>query len=252
MNNFSKTELNHYSEKGFIIVKKLFSNNEINNISSWIDELADRPPRIGKEMYYFEDDIRNLHKKILNRLEKFCDYNAQASDLAYSKRIINRLDQLFSEEPVLFKDKINFKYPGGSGFKPHQDIQSGWLDYASSFISVLITIDDSTHENGCLEIVSGQHKRGWIGRMWRPLEGDELKGLKFEEYETFPGDTVFFDCFTPHKSEGNLSDKKRRNIYLTYNKLSEGNKLEKYFSDKRKNYPPDNERDPNKTYVFKV
>ena len=88
--------------------------------------------------------------------------------------------------------------------------------------------------------------------MWHPLEGYELEGLKFVKYENDPGDAVFFNCFTPHQSEDNLSDKKRRNIYFTYNKLSDGNKLEKYFSDKRKNYPPDNERDPNKEYGFKV
>ncbi len=252
MHMFSESALNQYHNEGFIIVKRLFSRDEINNISSWIDELADRSPRIGKEMYYFEDDLRNSHKKILNRLEKFCNYNTQANELAYSKRIIDRLHQLFEDQPVLFKDKINFKNPGGSGFKAHQDIQSGWLNYATSFISVLITIDNSTQENGCLEIVSGQHKRGWLGRMWHPLEGDELEGLNFIIYETYPGDTIFFDCFTPHQSKENLSNQKRRNIYFTYNKSSDGNKLEKYFSDKRKNYPPDNERDPDKTYVFKV
>ncbi len=27
---------------------------------------------------------------------------------------------------MLFKDKINFTLPGGDGFKPHQDQQTGW------------------------------------------------------------------------------------------------------------------------------
>jgi len=253
MNTFSNTELKQYNNDGFIIVRKLFSNDEIKIISNWIDDLSNTSPTMGKEMFYYEDSLITTNKKkILNRLEKFCDYNKQALKFAYANKIINRLQQLFGEEPVLFKDKINFKNPGGSGFKAHQDIQSGWLDYATYFISVLITIDPSTTENGCLEIVSGQHKRGWIGRLWHPLEGDELKGLNFVKYETYPGDVVFFDCYAPHQSKDNLSKKKRRNIYLTYNKISDGNKLEKYFLDKRKNYPPDNERDPKKEYIFKV
>ncbi len=33
---------------------------------------------------------------------------------------------LFGEPAMLFKDKINFKLPGGDGFKPHQDQQTGW------------------------------------------------------------------------------------------------------------------------------
>jgi len=49
-----------------------------------------------------------------------------------------------------------------------------------------------------------------------------------------------------------MSKSRRQNIYFTYNKISDGNKLEKYFSDKSKNYPPDNERNSNKKYSFKV
>ena len=249
----TKKEIDNYNRDGFAIKRNLFSINEIEKISNDIDDLANKTPIFGKEMYYYEDNLYTSEKnKILNRIEKFCDYNENFYDIAYSKRIINILNKLFKDPPILFKDKINFKNPGGSGFKAHQDIQSGWLDYASTFISVLITIDVSIEENGCLEIVSGQHNRGWIGRMWHPLEGDELKGLDFIKYETYPGDVVFFNCFTPHQSKDNLSKDRRRNIYLTYNKLSEGNKLEEYFNDKRASYPPDNERDPNKEYVFKV
>jgi hypothetical protein len=41
-------------------------------------------------------------------------------------------------------------------------------------------------------------------------------------------------------------------LYLTYNKLSDGDHREKYYNDKYKNYPPDIDRDPNKDYKFKV
>jgi hypothetical protein len=44
----------------------------------------------------------------------------------------------------------------------------------------------------------------------------------------------------------------RRNLYLTYNRASEGDHREKYFADKRKSYPPDLEREPGKEYSFKV
>jgi hypothetical protein len=38
--------------------------------------------------------------------------------------------QILGEETELFKEKINFKIPGGDGFKPHQDSQAGWDAYA--------------------------------------------------------------------------------------------------------------------------
>ena len=39
---------------------------------------------------------------------------------------------------------------------------------------------------------------------------------------------------------------------MTYGKASEGDHRAAYYADKRKNYPPDCERDPNKAYSFKV
>jgi len=41
-------------------------------------------------------------------------------------------------------------------------------------------------------------------------------------------------------------------LYITCNKLSEGESREEYYIGKRNDYPPDIERDPNKDYSFKV
>ena len=65
-------------------------------------------------------------------------------------------------------------------------------------------------------------------------------------------DAAFFDCFTPHQSQPNRTDRPRRNLYLTFNRASEGDFRERYFADKRRSYPPDYERDPTASYVFRV
>ena len=62
----------------------------------------------------------------------------------------------------------------------------------------------------------------------------------------------FFDSYTPHRSGPNLTDKPRRVLYVTYNRLSEGEHRATYYADKRRSYPPDCEREPGKTYVFRV
>jgi 2-aminoethylphosphonate dioxygenase len=117
---------------------------------------------------------------------------------------------------------------------------------------VLVTVDDSTLENGCLELSAGHHTRGLIGRKWKPLEGEELQGIEFKPYPMKPGDVAFFDCFVPHQSKPNPTRSARRNIYLTFNRAQDGDWREKYFADKRASYPPDNEREPGKVYTFKV
>jgi len=159
--------------------------------------------------------------------------------------------QLLGCEAVLFKEKVNFKMPGGDGFKPHQDSQAGWDAYADFFISVLVCVDEATVENGCLQMVAGNHKRG-LFRSWEPMTDTDMEGMDFVPHPTKPGDVVFFDCYAPHGSEPNMSDKTRRIYFATYNKLSEGDHLAAYYADKHKTYPPDIDREADKEYVFRV
>lgn len=249
---FSSQQLQSFKRDGFLVISGMYTSSEILEISSWIDELVARPPRVGKEMAYFEDSLLEKGKKILSRIEKFSDEHEGFHHLIHEDRMTGRVSELLGELAVLFKEKINFKLPGGEGFAPHQDIQPGWDDYADFFVSVLVTIDDSTIENGCLELAAGQHNRGLIGQKWKPLEGPELEGIEFKSYPMKPGDVAFFDCYVPHQSKPNLTNKQRRNLYLTYNRQSQGQGRDRYFSDKRKSFPPDFEREPGKVYKFRV
>jgi len=117
---------------------------------------------------------------------------------------------------------------------------------------VLVTIDPSTIENGCIELAAGHHKRGWIGERMKPLTTEQLAGVEFVKFPTEPGDVVFFDCFTPHQSAPNLTSQPRRNLYLTYSRATDGDHRERYFADKRSAFPPDHERSPGKDYSYKV
>ena len=33
---------------------------------------------------------------------------------------------LFAEQAIIYKEKVNYKLPGGAGFAPHQDVAAGW------------------------------------------------------------------------------------------------------------------------------
>jgi ectoine hydroxylase-related dioxygenase (phytanoyl-CoA dioxygenase family) len=156
---------------------------------------------------------------------------------------------LLGANAVLFKDKINFKLPGAGGFAPHQDQQAGWSVYAPLFLTAMISIDASTRENGCLEIIAGRHKEGLIGEEWRPLDGEDLA---FEPLETESGDVIFFDSFVPHASGPNRTETPRRILYVTYALAVLGDHRERYFADKRRDFPPDIEREPGSIYTFRV
>jgi ectoine hydroxylase-related dioxygenase (phytanoyl-CoA dioxygenase family) len=162
------------------------------------------------------------------------------------------VSELFGEAAVLFKDKINFKMPGGDGFKEHQDVQAGWDDFADIHITAMIAIDETNEANGSLEMIAGMHRQGVLGSMWAPLTDEDTRHVDYVPVHCKPGDAVFFDSYAPHRSQPNRTDQARRVLYITYNKRSEGDSREQYYTEKRNNYPPDIERDPDKDYSFKV
>ncbi len=250
--HFSDQEISDFRRDGFLVVRGMYGPKAMGKIVSWTDELAALPEVPGKYMMYFEDSLLEPGKRVLARIENFCPYHDEFAKLICEGELAARVSELFGEQTVLFKDKINYKMPGGNGFTPHQDMQAGWGDYAGLFITVLASIDDATPENGCLELAAGHHKKGLIGDLWRPLTEGEMEGMEFVMFPTRPGDVVFFDSFVPHRSGPNLTGDARRVLYLTYNRRSEGDHRARYYADKRKSYPPDCEREPGKKYVFRV
>jgi ectoine hydroxylase-related dioxygenase (phytanoyl-CoA dioxygenase family) len=245
-------QLDAFERDGFLIVRGAFDAGESAAHARAIDALAGRPLEIGRQMVYFEDSLTAPGARVLSRIEKFVEYDDALSRLVFDERVVGPASELLGDRAVLFKDKINFKMPGGGGFTPHQDIQPGWDRYAPYFLSVLVAVDANTIENGCLELAAGHHRRGLIGRRWEPLHGEELAGIAFAPYPMAPGDMAFFDCFTPHQSAPNLTERPRRNLYLTFNRARDGDVRDRYFADKRTSFPPDHEREPGATYTFRV
>ncbi len=249
---FTDEEIATFERDGYVVMRGLYDAPSMATIAAWTDDIQARPETAGKWMKYFDQSLTAPGIRILNRVENFCPYHDGFDSLIRTGGMPARVGELFGGAAVLFKEKINFKLPGGDGFKAHQDVQAGWDSYAERHITALISIDAATLENGCLEVAAGQHRRGLIGESWRPMAGDELDGVDFHSLPTEPGDAVFFNSLTPHRSDPNLTDAARRVLYVTYNRLSEGDHREKYYADKRKSYPPDIERDPDKEYAFRV
>ena len=148
------------------------------------------------------------------------DYHSGLNYLLNGQKLLSLCSQLFAEQAVLYKEKINYKMPGGEGFAPHQDVAAGWWMYGQSFhISTLIAVDAATKANGCLEVVHGQHDKGIVGEPWKEVDPAKAAAMDWQFVETKPGDVVFFDSFVPHKLGAQHHHRKpRRVLYATYAK----------------------------------
>lgn len=245
-------QISDFKRDGFVVVRGMFDATEMKDLARWTDEVETYPETPGKFMMYFEKSLKNGQDRLLNRLENFYPYHDGFRALFDGAKLRGAVSELLGEPAILFKDKINFKMPGGDGFKPHQDQQAGWGTYTDFFITALVSIDEATAENGCLELVAGYHDKGLIAEEWKPITDEQAAAMNPISCPTKPGDVVFFDSYAPHGSGPNMTDAKRRVLYVTYNRKSDGDHRVQYYVDKRKSFPPDIERDPTKEYRFRV
>ncbi|MFQ5774436.1 MAG: phytanoyl-CoA dioxygenase family protein [Kiloniellaceae bacterium] len=248
----TRDQIDAFKRDGFVFVPGFFDPAETGRITAWTDEVAGWPEAPGRHMVYYEDSLSEPGRRVVQRIEDVTPFHAGFWGLFTEGRLIGAVAELLDEPAVLFKDKINFKMPGGDGFKAHQDAQAGWNVYARYYVTALVSIDAATAQNGCLELAAGWHDRGLIGAEWTPLGERETSAMDFVAYPTAPGDAMFFDSYAPHRSGPNLTDRPRRVLYVTYNRASQGDHRARYFADKRRSFPPDIERAPGKTYVFRV
>lgn len=248
----SKKELETFEKFGWLSAKGFFTAEEAQDIARMTDELSAAPEVAGRHMVYYEDSVTDPSQRIIQRIENFCPFHSGFDRLVRGGRLEAAVQQVMSGLVCLFKEKINFKKPGGGSFEPHQDQQAGWSVYAPIFVTALVCIDAATPENGCLEMSDCPKLDRMIGEEWKPLSPENLKGIALNPVPTEPGDVLFFDSYVPHSSKPNFSSKERRILYLTYNRLADGDHRIQYFADKRANFPPDVERAPGTIYKFRV
>ena len=245
-------QLAHYHEAGWLLAQGFADPREVAALSRWTDELMALPETPGTHMVYYEQSLIEPERRVIQRIENFCPYHRGFDAFVREGALRRAVDQLLGEPACLFKEKINFKMPGGAGFEPHQDQQAGWSRYAPLFVTALVTIDAATEENGCLEMGDGPRLTGLVGEEWRPLTAAEMTGFALRPVPTAPGDVLFFDSFAAHGSKPNRTSEPRRILYLSYNAAASGDHRTRYFAEKRANFPPDVERAPGKDYKFRV
>ena len=246
----STEEHKRYQRDGFLHLKGFYQGEELDHLRECLAQVQESPEEVGGQMMYFEEGSGG-QGRLLQRVEDFCRRHKgmEALFCGAESRLAQACGDLIGEDVVLFKDKINFKLPGGDGFKAHQDQAAGWGKYIDWFMSIGVFVDAATVENGALEVAGGYHKDGLLGEEWTPIVDLDIE---YTLVPCDPGDVLFFDSYVPHRSAPNNSDKARRALFITYNKASEGYKLPEYYEDKRRDFPPDIERPDGKVYTYRV
>ena len=242
MPTLSQEQKTDFQKRGFIVLKNYFDTDVIDQLSTWLDELSQKAPDEGSEAKYYEKSPISDEDLLVRAEYLLGEHNQEKTDLLLNETTLSCLEELFGEPPVLFKEKANYKLPGCRPDKLHQDQAAGWNAYTDFFISMAIVVDENRKDNAAISFMcSGNYDKSLMSDEWTPLTMDDPPYQPEDEYmllEAQPGDVVFFDSYVPHGSPANTSEHKRRNIYLTFNKASDGDLRQQYYDDKWKSYPP--------------
>ena len=218
-----------WETNGYLKIPRFFSKEEVAALQTWVSEISCWKPTRDKWMHHYESTPDGPR---LSRSENFVPFHSGMKATVTGGEVLDVVSELMGKPAVLYKEKINYKYPGGGGYAAHQDAPAyEFIDY---HVTCLISVDPATQESGCLYFAPGRHREGFIALDEKGCVAPETAStMEWVAVPTDPGDILLFGSYIPHKSPTNRSDQPRRIIYLTYNASSQGDWREQYYADKR-------------------
>ena len=157
----------------------------------------------------------------LCRMENFLAQHPAFSALCYGP-LADVAQQLLGQPVALFKEKVNWKLPGGAGFEAHQD-SPAYTFVADTHVSACLAVDASTPANGCLQVAPGRWAKGQVPLLpSNVIHPDAVASMAWEDLPMAAGDLVLFSGYLPHRSDSNTTDRPRRAAFITYCEAVEG------------------------------
>lgn len=222
-------QVKHFTERGWVRTD-LLDAVIVRELVRWVTDIANWPMD-GDWLHYQE--MTDYGPKIC-RTENFTPFHAGMYQFLRVGTLVATASELLGEPAVLYKEKINYKLVGGAGFSPHQDAPA--YRFVETHVSCMVAVDDATRENGCLEVVSGEHFRLHDTDDRGCIQADVAAEFVWEPAELRAGQVLWFHSRTPHRSGPNNSQRDRRALFPTYNASREGDLRNRYYEQKKQEF----------------
>lgn len=205
-----------------LVVRTVVGGAALADLQRWVDEVQAWPAGSHVWGHYAEQTAQG---PVICRTENVSVCHAALAQLV-DGALAALAASVLGEPVVAFKDKINYKQPGGAGFRPHQDQVA--YPGARDVVSVLLAVDECTVDSGCLWIdptvdrVLPTDERGVV-------RDDEVDGLSLRPAELRAGDALCIPGLAPHSSDANGSDVQRRVFIASYSPAGHGYTRGEYY-----------------------
>jgi hypothetical protein len=205
------------------IRRALVQGDDLVALRAWVGDIESWPPGSHRWGQYAESTANG---PVVCRTENVSGCHAGVASLV-SGPLASAARAVLGRDVADFKDKINYKQPGGAGFAPHQDLPA--YPGVTQVVSILVAIDDCTTASGCVWLAEGIDEV--LPTDERGVVADQVAArLSWSPAELAPGDAVCLGGLVPHYSEANRSDASRRVLVASYAPVSEGYSRGRYYA----------------------
>ncbi|MFJ1806401.1 MULTISPECIES: phytanoyl-CoA dioxygenase family protein [unclassified Streptomyces] len=227
----SHEQISTYRSQGFLILDKLFDQDEIDALCAAFRRDSEIPGE-QRVVERDSDEIRAVYASHLRQPE--------FAGLIRSPRVLGPVRQLLASDAYIYQFKINAKAPfAGTGWSWHQDFAAWQMaDNLAEprLVNVGVFFDDVDEFNGPVIFCPGSHRDGLVkkGRGAGPAASEQH--VDPEDIALTPGDmktlvdrhglfsakgaagtVVLFDPEIVHGSASNMAPFPRRLLIATYN-----------------------------------
>jgi ectoine hydroxylase-related dioxygenase (phytanoyl-CoA dioxygenase family) len=217
-------QLEFWNDNGYLAIESALPSTEVEELRLALDRLSARADGLAESTDRFklqafgDDGGGRLVQQIAEPHELAPEWMALARD----PRILDPIEDLIGPNILLYYSMLMMK-PPRQGFRApwHQDFAFFVHDQAA-LVAVQLYLDDSTLENGCINVVPGSHKLGLLnhfrdGRFTEIVEGDTTRFDEQQVAVQLPaGSMALWHCLTLHSSPPNRSEHSRRAIVFEY------------------------------------
>jgi ectoine hydroxylase-related dioxygenase (phytanoyl-CoA dioxygenase family) len=210
----SRQQQEFFAQNGYLHrLPPVYSTEQVGTLRSGLDELMKllRPGESSKEIREWHESSRFLY------------------DICMNPVVLDYVEDLLGENFYLWGSNFFIKEPHTpSTVGWHQDAYYWPLDPHES-LTVWLAFDDSTVENGAMEVIPGSHTAGLLKHL-RSGEGDSVLTLEcergqFREDTRVPvtlraGEISIHDDKLVHGSPANRSDNRRAGLTIRYSRTN--------------------------------
>lgn len=223
-----------YREDGYAIVRGFLPPDEVAELQRHTAQLYETGMqhhatyRHGNLAYEILPE-RHFGQRYVIQAYWFAWADAYFDHLRTHPRYHQLLAPLLGDDIKQVTQQIHWKPPGAriTGYRFHQDLmfrqaKDAYDDVVRDTVNVGLAIDRATPENGCLRIIPGSHRMGYLG-LSDNGSGSIMNGLTADDelvavgidpasmvwVELEPGDLAMWSLLTVHGSLPNESDRDR-------------------------------------------